>query len=115
MARAVVAAIDPKQTLTGLADPVAIGPTLLWRAGNIRTPGTVAKVNLALSALPRFTPAGDDTRLLRGRIMIAPGHRRPGAGARRRQVRPGSRPTDPGSHDPSLADPSLVDGRPTGS
>ena len=48
-ARAVVAGIDPKRALTQLVDPVAIGPSLLWRAGNIRTPGTVAKVNLVLA------------------------------------------------------------------
>ena len=72
-ARAVVAGIDPKRLLTGLLDPVAVGPNLLWRAGNIRTPGTVAKVNLALAGLPVFPAARDDTRLLRGRILIAPG------------------------------------------
>ena len=45
-----------------------------WRAGNIRTPGTVAKVNLVLSGLPTFPAArGDDERLLRGRIVVAPG------------------------------------------
>ena len=69
----VVAGIDPKQVLTRLADPVAIGPSLLWRAGNIRTPGAVAKVNLVLSRLPRFTAARSMTRLVRGRILIAPG------------------------------------------
>ncbi len=72
-ARAVVAGIDPKRALTGLADPVAIGPSLLWRAANIRTPGTVAKVNLVLSGLPVFPAAGSDARLVRGRILIAPG------------------------------------------
>jgi len=72
-ARAVVAGIDPKRTLTRLADPVAVGPNLLWRAGNIRTPGTVAKVNLVLARLPRFPAAGDDARLVRGRIVIASG------------------------------------------
>ena len=72
-ARAVVAGIDPKRLLTDLADPVAIGPSLLWRANNIRTPGTVAKVNLVLSGLPVFPAAAGDARLLRGRILIAPG------------------------------------------
>ena len=62
-ARAVVAGIDPKRALTGLADPVAIGPSLLWRAANIRTPGTVAKVNLVLSGLPVFPAAAGDARL----------------------------------------------------
>jgi phytoene dehydrogenase-like protein len=72
-ARAVVAGIDPKRALTRLADPVAIGPSLLWRAGNIRTPGTVAKVNLVLSGTPRFAAAGSDEALIHGRIVIAPG------------------------------------------
>jgi len=75
-ARIVVAGIDPKQVLTGLVDPVTIGPGLRWRATNIRTPGTVAKVNLALAGLPVFTAAGtgeDAERLLRGRIVVAPG------------------------------------------
>jgi phytoene dehydrogenase-like protein len=75
-ARIVVAGIDPKQVLTRLVDPVAIGPSLRWRASNIRTPGTVARVNLALAGLPAFTAAGsgpEAERLLRGRIVIAPG------------------------------------------
>ena len=74
-ARAVVSGLDPKRTLVGLVDPVALGPSLGWRAGNIRTPGVVAKVNLALKKL-RGLPAaaGDDAeRLLRGRIVVAPG------------------------------------------
>jgi phytoene dehydrogenase-like protein len=75
-ARTVVAAVDPKRLLTGLVDPVTLGPSLSWRAANIRTPGTVAKVNLALAGLPTFAAAsGDDDgpRLLRGRITIGPG------------------------------------------
>ena len=75
-ARIVVAGIDPKQVLTELVDPVVIGPGLRWRAANIRTPGTVAKVNLVLAGLPAFSAAGsgdDAERLLRGRIVIAPG------------------------------------------
>lgn len=70
----VVSGVDPKRTLTALCDPVAIGPTMLWRAGNYRTPGVVSKVNLVLGGLPRFRAAnGDDERLLRGRIVVAPG------------------------------------------
>jgi hypothetical protein len=48
-AKAVVSGIDPKRTLLSLVDPVELGPGLVWRAGNIRTPGVVTKVNLALS------------------------------------------------------------------
>jgi len=73
-ARAVVSGADPKRTLVGMVDPVALGPSLGWRAGNIRTPGVVAKVNLALRKLPTFPATGDDAeRLLRGRILVAPG------------------------------------------
>ena len=109
-ARAVVAGIDPKRTLTQLADPVAIGPSLLWRAGNIRTPGTVAKVNLVLSGLPRFTAAGDETRLIRGRILIAPGiDAMERAHDAAKYGRPSEQPIMEATI-PSLADPSLVDG-----
>lgn len=70
VADAVVGAIDPKRLLTGLADPVAVGPSLRWRAGNLRTPGTVAKVNLVLDGLPEVPAATDDPRALRGRILV---------------------------------------------
>ena len=73
-ARIVVSGLDPKRTLAQLVDPVELGPTLGWRVANYRTAGAVAKVNLALAALPRFTAAGEDARqLLRGRIVIATG------------------------------------------
>jgi phytoene dehydrogenase-like protein len=110
VARAVVAGIDPKRTLTRLVDPVALGPNLLWRAGNIRTPGTVAKVNLVLAGLPTFPAAGGDPRLLRGRILIAPG-----IDAMERAhdaAKFGRLPDSPVMEAtiPSLADPSLVEG-----
>jgi len=64
-APAVVSGLDPKRLLTGLVDPVTLGPSLRWRAGNIRTPGVVAKVNLVLDGLPEVrictgyrTPSG---------------------------------------------------------
>ncbi len=70
----VVSGLDPKRMLLSLVDPVAAGPTLRWRAGNLRLPGVVAKVNLALDGLPAFpAAAGRDEELLRGRIVIAPG------------------------------------------
>jgi phytoene dehydrogenase-like protein len=70
-ARAVVSGADPKRTLLALVDPVAVGPTLGWRASNIRSPGTVTKVNLALDALPRFGRAEEER--LRGRILVTTG------------------------------------------
>jgi phytoene dehydrogenase-like protein len=71
-ARAVVSAVDPKRTLLGLVDPAVLGPTLVWRAGNIRAQGTVAKVNLALDGLPPFAGADGEGRL-RGRIVVVTG------------------------------------------
>jgi phytoene dehydrogenase-like protein len=72
-ARGVVSGADPKRTLVDLVDPVALGPSLGWRAGNIRQPGVVGKVNLALRKLPALPSAGGDASLLRGRIVVAPG------------------------------------------
>jgi phytoene dehydrogenase-like protein len=113
-ARAVVAGTDPKRALTRLADPVTVGPSLLWRADNIRTPGTVAKVNLVISALPRFTAAGDDARVLRGRILVATG-----IDAMERAhdaAKFGRLPDEPmlEATIPSLADPSLIEGAASG-
>ncbi len=69
----VASGLDPKRTLLGLVGPLDLGPHLRWRAGNIRQPGTVARVNLALSALPRFPAAGDgddEAKRIRGRILV---------------------------------------------
>ena len=115
-AKVVVSGLDPKRTLTQLADPIAIGPNLLWRAGNIRTPGTVAKVNLALAGLPSFTAASgeDGPALLRGRIVIAPGI---DAMERAHDAAKYGRTADEPMMEatiPSLADPSLVEGGPDG-
>ncbi len=74
LAPTVVSGLDPKRTLVELVDPVTLGPTMRWRAANYRTPGVVAKVNLVVDRLPRFTAAaGEDEHVLRGRILAAPG------------------------------------------
>jgi len=74
IAAAIVASgLDPKRTLLGLLPPLELGPNLRWRAGNIRQPGRVARVNLGLSALPAFPAAGqreEAVRRLRGRILV---------------------------------------------
>jgi phytoene dehydrogenase-like protein len=69
-APAVVSGLGPKALLTTLLDPVTVGPTMRWRAGNIRTPAVSAKVNLVLDGLPEFPAAEGDPRLLRGRIQV---------------------------------------------
>ncbi len=71
-ATAIVSSADPKRTIMTLLDPVVAGPELLWRAGNIRTPGVVSKVNLVLSGPPAFAGADGDERV-RGRVVVAPG------------------------------------------
>jgi phytoene dehydrogenase-like protein len=58
----VASGLDPKRTLLGLLPPLELGPNLRWRAGNIRQPGRVARVNLGLSALPAFPAAGERGR-----------------------------------------------------
>jgi phytoene dehydrogenase-like protein len=65
----IVSAADPKRT-AALCDPVTLGPTMVWRAGNIRQPGATARVNLALSGLPAFH--GGDAERLAGRIVLGP-------------------------------------------
>jgi phytoene dehydrogenase-like protein len=70
----VVSGADPKRTLLRLVDPIDLGPSLVWRAGNLRLPGVVAKVNLALSGMPAFSAdGGTEAERLKGRILVAPG------------------------------------------
>jgi phytoene dehydrogenase-like protein len=70
-AKAVISNADPKRTLMKLTDPVHLSPDFVQKLQNYRGNGTVAKVNLALSALPKFTALKNgDTAALRGRIHI---------------------------------------------
>jgi len=71
-ARRVVSAVDPKTTFLRLIDPVDLSPEFVMQIRNYRASGTVAKINLALSALPAFTGAPDPLALS-GRIHIGPG------------------------------------------
>lgn len=73
-ARAVVSNVDPRTTFLELVDPVDLEPNFLLKMRNYRTPGAVAKVNLALDALPSFRGVnGDATQAkLAGRIHIGP-------------------------------------------
>src|SRR5207237_8931458 len=63
----------PKTTFLKLVDPAALDPSFLQKIQNYRAHGTVAKVNLALSALPSFPSVnGDASEKLSGRIHIGP-------------------------------------------
>jgi phytoene dehydrogenase-like protein len=57
----VVCAVDAKQTFLELVEPTYLDPHFLLQVKNIRARGTVAKINLALDALPQF--AADRTAL----------------------------------------------------
>jgi phytoene dehydrogenase-like protein len=71
-ARAVVSNADPKRTLLGLVDPTHLPPSFVQKMKNYRSVGTVAKINLALSALPDFPALKGDASLLSGKIQIGP-------------------------------------------
>ena len=73
-ASTVVSSADPRRTLLGLVDPVDLSPEFIRRVSQIRARGTLAKVNFAVDALPRFTSlAGRQTEqaALSGRIRLA--------------------------------------------
>lgn len=69
-ARGVVSAVDPKRTFLSLCEAEHLPPEFLWRIKHYRTRGTLAKVNLALSSLPKF--AGATREMLEGRVRLAP-------------------------------------------
>ena len=73
-AQAVISNADPKTTFLKLVDPAALDPSFLQKMQNYRAHGTVAKVNLALSALPKFTSLNgeDASAKLSGRVHIGP-------------------------------------------
>jgi len=73
-ADAIVSNADPKRTLLKLMDPIHLSPDFVMKLQHYRMPGTVAKVNLALAGLPKFTAlnGGNDSDALTGRIHIGP-------------------------------------------
>jgi phytoene dehydrogenase-like protein len=75
-AKLVVSGADPRRTFLGLLDPVHLPPSFVVKMQNYRSSGTMAKLNLALEALPAFTAAknsGHGCAALAGRIHIGPG------------------------------------------
>ncbi|MEY2414038.1 MAG: hypothetical protein QOD84_2644 [Acidobacteriaceae bacterium] len=71
---AIISNADPKRTLLKLVDPTHLSPDFVMKLQHYRMPGTVAKVNLALSALPNFSALKDvdQNSILSGRIHIGP-------------------------------------------
>jgi phytoene dehydrogenase-like protein len=71
--RVVISNADPRRTLLRLVDPVHLAPSFVVKMQHYRCPGTVAKVNLALAALPTFTALPNcGKEALAGRIHIGP-------------------------------------------
>lgn len=72
-ARAVISNADPKRTFLKLVDPTHLAPDFVQKVKNYRAPGTVAKINLALSGLPEFTALKSSSNgAMKGRIHIGP-------------------------------------------
>jgi phytoene dehydrogenase-like protein len=73
-AKTVASNADPKRTLLKLVDPTHLSPDFVTKLQHYRMPGTVAKVNLALSGLPKFTAltGSESSNALAGRIHIGP-------------------------------------------
>jgi phytoene dehydrogenase-like protein len=72
LAKAVVSNADPKRTLLTLVDSTHLSPDFVMKLQHYRMPGTLAKVNLALSGVPLFTALAGNSTALQGRIHIGP-------------------------------------------
>ena len=75
-AAVVVSNADPRRTLLGLVDPIDLSPDFIQRVTHIRAHGTLAKINFAVDALPRFTALtsrtpDEQTAALSGRVRLA--------------------------------------------
>ena len=87
-AKAVISNADPKRTLLKLTDPTHLSPDFVQKLQHYRGNGTVAKVNLALSGLPKFTALKDgDACRAEGAHSHRQRDRLSGAGVRRIEVR----------------------------
>jgi phytoene dehydrogenase-like protein len=108
----VVSGLDPKRTLLELVDPEVLGPRMGWQAGNLRLGGVTAKLDLALSDLPRFhgLEGADAPQRLRGRIVVAPTLRYLDVAADAAKYGRISDQPWVEATIPSLVDPLLVDG-----
>jgi phytoene dehydrogenase-like protein len=71
--RVIISSADIKRTFLQLIEPTYLDPEFLLQVKNIRSRGTVAKINLALDTLPKFKGAPEHTpSTLGGVIHIGP-------------------------------------------
>jgi len=68
---AVLSSADPKTTFLNLLEPLDLAPDFAARIRHYRAAGTIAKVNVALSALPSFAGVADSA-MLTGRVHLGP-------------------------------------------
>jgi phytoene dehydrogenase-like protein len=100
-----------KRTFLQLVEPTYLDPHFLWQVKNIRSRGTLAKINFALDALPDFSRvAGKNPSLLGGVIHIGPTldyleRAADDAKYRRASTKPVLEITIPSVADPTLAPP----------
>lgn len=73
-ARVVMSAADPKRTFLGFVDPKHFSAEFVTSIQNFRVRGSSAKVNIAMSELPKLTawPAGEPPLPYRGAVSISP-------------------------------------------
>jgi phytoene dehydrogenase-like protein len=73
-ASTIISSADAKRTFLKLVEPTYLDPLFLLQVRNIRSRGTVAKMNLALDALPKLQGASDheSDSVLGGVIHIGP-------------------------------------------
>lgn len=70
---AIISSTDTKRTFLQLIEPTYLDPEFLLQVKNIRSRGTVAKINFALDTLPKFKGAPEPVpSTLGGVIHIAP-------------------------------------------
>jgi phytoene dehydrogenase-like protein len=68
-ARGIVSNADPKRTLLGLVDPMHLAPDTIRRLQHLRTRGTLAKVNYAVSELPNLAALSSRDAAQRGEAL----------------------------------------------
>lgn len=71
-ATSVISNADVKRTLLKLVEPTYLNPHFLLQVRNIRSRGTVAKINLAIDTLPKFKNSNNEAAALGGIIHIGP-------------------------------------------
>jgi len=74
LAPAIISSADIKRTFLRLIEPTSLDPEFLLQVKNIRSRGTVAKINLALDTLPQFksVQGQPSSATLGGVIQIGP-------------------------------------------